>query len=56
MQTLQCEILCEEGTYGDTNLGTCQYCHPTCETCSGGSKSACLSCSNGFLLLGTSCI
>ncbi len=42
-------VNCSLGYYANS-LGSCSQCYPTCQTCSGGSVSNCLSCFNGSIL------
>lgn len=37
---------CPSGYFENHDLGACQHCDPTCETCFGSSNSECLTCSS----------
>jgi len=45
---LECISTCGAGYYLDTNTNTCWNCYSSCQTCSGTTVSACLSCLPAF--------
>lgn len=41
MKLIDKQCFCDDGSYLDTKKGKCTFCHPTCKTCSGPSKTDC---------------
>ena len=46
---------CLDGLYFSDST-TCSTCHILCETCNGSAASNCLTCAEGYVLSGTSCV
>ncbi|KAJ8285410.1 hypothetical protein GJAV_G00026500 [Gymnothorax javanicus] len=51
----RCYPSCPDGYYADTRSGTCERCHPTCQTCAGEGPLDCQSCFMGYFFLNGIC-
>uniref|UniRef100_A0A8C2YIS2 Proprotein convertase subtilisin/kexin type 5 n=1 Tax=Chinchilla lanigera TaxID=34839 RepID=A0A8C2YIS2_CHILA len=51
----RCVRACDTGFYGDPAVGTCEPCHPACESCVGPGRDDCSSCRAGLRLLRGTC-
>lgn len=54
-QSGQCLPSCPSNYFLDNRSKTCHSCHPTCRTCSDEGATACLSCYEGYRLMGSIC-
>ena len=52
--TSKCE--CSPSYYYNVTLHECLPCHPLCTSCTGGSRTQCLSCKQGSFLSSSSCL
>lgn len=54
--TSRCETYCPPGQYKDIGMGSCEYCHAYCETCTAYGFTTCSTCAtNAFLYNSTTC-
>ncbi|KAG8519836.1 Proprotein convertase subtilisin/kexin type 5 [Galemys pyrenaicus] len=52
----RCVDECDPGFHGDSEVGECERCHQTCETCTGPGSDQCGSCREGLQLRHGACV
>lgn len=48
-----CDSMCPFGTYADSTALECKDCNPSCESCSGGLSTDCITCALGYYTTAT---